>query len=83
MNKKILFPCSENSQDLIFFLKFLFICLFFGCVGSSLLHGLFSSCDKKELLSVVMSTLLIEVASLVAEHGLQSTEAPAVAAPRL
>ena len=40
----------------------------FGCAGSSLLHGLFSSCSKQVLLSVVHG-LLIAVTSLV-EHQL-------------
>ena len=52
--------------------KILIIYLFiFGCVGSSLLHRAFSSCGEQGLLLVVVCRLLIAVASLVAEHGLQ------------
>ena len=40
---------------------------FFGYTGSSLLPGVFSSCDS---LAVVHRLLLTAVASLVAEHGL-------------
>ena len=53
------------------FFKNLFMCLFiFGCVGSSLLRGLFSSCGEQGLLFIVVHGLLIAVASLVVEHGL-------------
>ena len=45
---------------------------FFDSVGSSLLRGLFSSCGERGLLFVVVHRLLIAVASLVAEHGLQA-----------
>ena len=45
-----------------------FIHLFFGCSGSSLLHGLlFSSCSKWGMLFVVMGGCLIAVDSLVVE----------------
>ena len=53
-----------------FFKKNLF---FFACAGSSLLHRLFSSFSEWELLCVAVFGLLIAEASLVAEHGLQST----------
>ena len=43
--------------------------LFFGCAGSSLLRGLFSSWGDWGPLSVAVLGLLLAVASLVAEHG--------------
>ena len=55
------------------FLKFfilLFIYLFIGCVGSSLMRAAFSSSGERGLLFVVVRGLLIEVASLAVEHGL-------------
>ena len=42
----------------------------FDCTGSSLLHKLFSGCGEQGLLFFVLHGLLIEVASLVVEHGL-------------
>ena len=42
----------------------------FGCVGSSLLSGAFSSCGERGLLFVAERRLLIALASLVAEHRL-------------
>ena len=42
----------------------------FGCVGSLLLCGLFSSCSEWRLLFVVVCGLLTAVAFLVAEHRL-------------
>ena len=57
-----------------FFNKFIyFIYFMFGCIGSSLLRALraFSSCGKLGLLFIAVCKLLIEVASLVAEHGPQ------------
>ena len=48
-----------------------FIYLFiFGCAGSSLLHGLFSSCREWGPLFVAMRGLLIVVASPVAKQRL-------------
>ena len=49
--------------------KFIYLCFFFffGYTGSSLLPGVFSSCDS---LAVVHRLLLTAVASLGAEHGL-------------
>ena len=49
------------------FIYVLFYFIFFGYTGSSLLPGVFSSCDS---LVVVRRLLLTVVASLVAEHGL-------------
>ena len=42
---------------------------FFGCAGSLLLHGLFSSCGEWGLLFVVVQGFLIVVASLVVSTG--------------
>ena len=49
-----------------------------GCAGSSLLYGLFSSYSKQELLFLAMCRFLIAVASLVAEHRMQSIQASGV-----
>ena len=43
---------------------------FFGCAGSLLLCGLFSSCRQQGLLSSCCAQGLIVVASLITEHGL-------------
>ena len=52
------------------------LCFFiFGCAGSSLLCSLFSSCCKRGCSLVAVLGLLIVVASLVAERGLQGTQA--------
>ena len=51
------------------FIQFIYLFIF-GCVGSSLLRVAFFSCGKRGLLFVAVCGLLIEVASLVAEHGL-------------
>ena len=42
----------------------------FSCAGSLLLSAVFSRCGKQGLLFIVMRGLLVEVASLVAEHRL-------------
>ena len=47
-----------------------FYLFIFGCAGSSLLPGLFSSCGEWGLHFVAASGLLIAVASLVAKHRL-------------
>ena len=47
--------------------------------GSSLLHGLFSSCGKWGLLFVAVWGLLDAVASLVTEHRLEGTWTSVVA----
>ena len=60
------------------------MCIFiFDCVGSSLLHGLFSSCGEQGLIFIAVGRLLIAVAFLVAEHGIYSLWASAVAVCRL
>ena len=52
----------------MYVLHFLKIVLFiFGCAGSSLFCGLFSTCSEWELLSVSVHGLLIAIASLVVE----------------
>ena len=50
------------------FLKILFI---FGCAGSLLLQGLFSSCSDRGYSLFAVRGFLTEVASLVAEHRLE------------
>ena len=45
--------------------------IIFDCTGSSLLHGLFSSCRGYSAAGV--HRLLTVAASLVAEHGLQGS----------
>ena len=60
----------KGMKDILFFNFYLFIYLFFGCIGSSLLRvGFLSSCGERGLLFVAVRRLLIEVASLIAEHG--------------
>ena len=63
---------------LSFFKIILFIYLFSGCAGSSLRCGLFSSCSEWGLLFLAVRGLLITVAFLVVEHGLQGTQASVV-----
>ena len=46
-----------------------------------MLHRLFSSCGKWELLFVAVRGLLIAVASLAAEHGFWGMQASVVSAP--
>ena len=53
-----------------FFYKIFNNLIVFGCAGSSLLHGLFSSCSEWGLHFVAIQGLLIVVASLVAAPGL-------------
>ena len=58
---------------LFIYLLFIYLFLFiFGCFGSLLLCTAFSSCDEGGLLFVPVHRLLIAVASLVAEQGLQA-----------
>ena len=51
----------------------------FGCAGSLLLLGFFSSCGKKGLLFLAVRRFLIEVTSLVVKHGLRITGSAVVA----
>ena len=55
----------------------------FGCAESSLLHGLFSSCGKRELLSSCGVQASLCVASFAVQHGLEGTESAVAAAPGL
>ena len=57
--------------QILFISFYLFIYLFFGCIGSFLLRVGFS-CGEWGLLFIVVCGLLIVVASLVAEHRLQA-----------
>ena len=56
----------EGSQKTKTILKKLFI--YFGCAGSSQVHGLFSSCSELALLFTAVSGVLIVAASLVVVH---------------
>ena len=66
----------------MFVFKKIFV-IIFGCGGSSLLRELFSGCGKQGLFLIAVCRLLIAVASLVAEHGLQGTQASVAVAPGL
>ena len=70
---------SYAQNTFSFCILFIFI---FGCAWSSLLCRLVSSCEWG-LLSIAVHRLLIAVASLVAEHGLQNTWASVVVAHEL
>ena len=63
----VLICISLMTNDVEHFKKKLFI---FGCAGFSLLQGLSLVAASGGLLSRAVHGLLIEVASLVAEHGL-------------
>ena len=63
----------------MFVFKKIFV-IIFGCGGSSLLRELFSGCGKQGLFLIAVCRLLIAVASLVAEHGLQGTQASVIVA---
>ena len=71
-------PHCELFKDLIPLVKFLFfffnkfIYLFLAALGLHCCVQAFSSCSEQGLLFVVVRGLLIVVASLVAEHGLQA-----------
>ena len=51
---------------------YLFIYLFLAALGLSCCTRAFSSCGEQGLLFIVVRGLLIAVASLVSEHGLQA-----------
>ena len=55
----------------------------FGCAGSLLLSGLFSSCGEGGYSLVPVCGLLIAVTSLLAVHRFQGVRAAGVAALRL
>ena len=79
---------GEKILDLLIIfissLKKIFIHVFIcGCAESSLMCGLSLAAASRGHSLVVMHGLLIEVASFVAEHGLQGTRASAVVAHRL
>ena len=59
----------KPSSVFLVFKKFIYF-IYFGCVGSSLLHVGFSSFGEWRLLFIALRRLLIVVASLVAEHRL-------------
>ena len=65
---------KSNNLSFFSFKKFinLFICLFLAALGLRCCAQAFSSCSEQGLLFVVVHRLLIAVASLVAEHGLQA-----------
>ena len=65
-----------NWRRFFFHLFYLFI---FGCTGSPLMHGLFSSCGERGY-SLVLCRLPIVVASLAAEGGLWGLWAPVAVA---
>jgi len=54
---------------------------YFLLAGSSLLHGLFSSCGDQRLLSSCRHEFLIAVASLAVVHRLYGAQASVVVAP--
>ena len=57
--------------NLLFFIIYLFIYLFLAALGLHCCVQAFSSCGEQGLLFIAVHRLLIAVASLVAEHGLQ------------
>ena len=57
-------------QSFYFFNKFIYLFLFSAVLGLRRCVRAFSSCGKQGLFFVVLSGLLIAVASLGAEHGL-------------
>ena len=62
---------SLSLPSFSLYINLFILFIIFGCVGSSLLRGLFSSWGERGLLFIAVHGLLIAVASLVAEHGLQ------------
>ena len=61
----------NNSIDFIYFLKGIIVFIYlFGCAGSPLLLGLFSSWESGSYSLTVVPGLLISEASLVAVHRL-------------
>ena len=62
----------HNSKRYLFFLIYFYL-LIFGCVGSSFLcEGFLSSCGKRGPLFIAVRGPLTIVASLIAEHRLQT-----------
>ena len=60
------------SGSLYSFFKFYLFIYFWLCWVFVAARGLFSGCSEQGLLFVVVHELLIAVASLVAEHGLEA-----------
>ena len=75
----LIHSCASSSLDRSFSISYLFI---FGCAGSSLLHGLFSSCGKWGY-SSCGTQALIALVSLFVEHGLSGMQTSLAAAPKL
>ena len=61
----------RDLSGITFFKKNLFIYLFMAVLRLRCCTRAFSSCSERGLLFVVARGLLIAVASLVAEHGIQ------------
>ena len=78
----LFFMSEEYSIPCMYYNFFIHssIYLFFGCAGSLLLCGLFSSCDEWGLLFNCSVLASYCVPSLIAEHGLQGTWTSVVAA---
>ena len=57
---------------LILFYKFIYLFLFLAALGLRCWAQAFSSCGERGLLFIVVRGLLIAVAFLAAEHGLQA-----------
>ena len=65
-------------------LKYLVLFIYlFGCAGSSLRHGPFSSFGEQGYSLVAMLGRLAEAASPATEHGLLGAQASAIVAPGL
>ena len=63
-------PFNNFVRDFIIILKFIY--LFLAALGLCCCAHTFSSCSERGLFFVAVRGLLIAVASLVAEHGLQA-----------
>ena len=63
-------PQHQTLYFYFYFFKDLIFNLFLAALGLRCCMRAFSSCGERGLLFVVVHGLLIEVASLVAEHGL-------------
>ena len=73
----------KNRIQFIYLFIYLFIYFYlfiFGCAGSWLLHAGFLQLRERGLLFIAMHRLLIVVASLVVEHGVQSAGVSVVVA---
>ena len=63
---------NVTHLNLVFYKFIYFIYLFLAALGLRCCTRAFSSCSERGLLFVAVHGLLIAVASLVAEHGLQA-----------